>query len=367
MIFSFFLYNSIVFLATFFAWLSERYKSKIFYIISFLIVFIPSAIRENIGGDYNGYVNYFNNIYSINYLEPVFTLLIKFIRLFSVNSQWLFAIVAFITYYLIWFLAAKFRKKYIIILSYLLILYLSSYSGIKLGLALTLCLLGLYYLCINCKIKYIIFMLLAVGTHYSTFVIFIISFFYKIRLTYVKLIFIFIGLIVIAFLPMADIILNSPLLKLTQYSNYINSRFNSSVTISLLGYMSLLLIPFIILVNYFLEKYFLIQKQAQDFNFTNLSIILLIGFVFSVILSGEMYIFTRFRDLFSIYLIFCIMYITNFNLIKIKLNMFTVNVSYIICALQLLVFERSIYFATYYITTGLRINPYQTFLTHYFN
>ncbi len=58
-------YNFIFFSSTFFVWLSEKghtYFDRIIILsIAFLIIFLPSAIRYDIGVDYLNYLEIYNN------------------------------------------------------------------------------------------------------------------------------------------------------------------------------------------------------------------------------------------------------------------------------------------------------------------
>lgn len=74
-----------------------RFLSKI---ITICILFIPAAIRFDIGSDYNSYIDIFYTIANgktINNLESGWVLLNKFIIYFTPNAQWIIALSALLT------------------------------------------------------------------------------------------------------------------------------------------------------------------------------------------------------------------------------------------------------------------------------
>ncbi len=104
-------YNFIFFSSTFFVWLSEKsrtyFDKMILLFIAFLIVFLPSAIRYDIGVDYLNYLEIYNNEWFKDYInkEPsfyfinlVFKNLDVHFQLLIVTFAFIFTIVAFKAY-----------------------------------------------------------------------------------------------------------------------------------------------------------------------------------------------------------------------------------------------------------------------------
>lgn len=101
---------------SFFAWLTSLAKNKItMKILGFLTILIPTvvaAIRENVGTDYNNYVDIFNGIPIRDNLEIGFTTLVDVIKLFSDNVTILFFILQWLISYFI-LKTLLYYKKYI--------------------------------------------------------------------------------------------------------------------------------------------------------------------------------------------------------------------------------------------------------------
>lgn len=97
-------YSLIVFLSTFFIFISDRakYKSdKLFLIfLSFITIFIPSAIRYDIGTDYGSYIEIYNNLEEHEYIEKGFYYLNKILLSINADSQLVIIISSFIYFYI---------------------------------------------------------------------------------------------------------------------------------------------------------------------------------------------------------------------------------------------------------------------------
>ncbi|MBS7828722.1 EpsG family protein [Wohlfahrtiimonas chitiniclastica] len=125
----------------------EQVKLKLILLLAaFLIVTIPSAIRFEIGTDYYGYINIFNNINNYSHIELGFAYLTKFIRIFTDNPQWGIAVYAFLFSTLI-FLSYPKEDAYIFNFIVWLIMLFPSFNIVRHSLAIALTLLSLkqYY------------------------------------------------------------------------------------------------------------------------------------------------------------------------------------------------------------------------------
>lgn len=109
-----FVYVTSVAISSMFAWLAQfvkRIKDKdvptrivrrmgvVFFFLSFLIIFLLSGFRVDVGLDSPSYVRIFNDIYTYDftYFEPGFRLLITTIQYFTTDPQWLFIISSLLT------------------------------------------------------------------------------------------------------------------------------------------------------------------------------------------------------------------------------------------------------------------------------
>lgn len=101
-----------------FAWLYQSFKdipprnfvlqvlrrlAPSFFILSIVPLLLLSAFRVGVGVDFNSYADWFDNLYDYDYayFEPGFTAMIRFIQLFTLDSQWLFIVSSLITLTLI--------------------------------------------------------------------------------------------------------------------------------------------------------------------------------------------------------------------------------------------------------------------------
>lgn len=125
----------------------EQVKLKlILLLLAFLIVTIPSAIRFEIGTDYYGYINIFNNVDQISHIEVGFTYLTKLIRIFTDNPQWGIAVYAFLFSALI-FLSYPKEDAYLFNFIVWVVLLFPSFNIVRHSLAIACVLLSLkqYY------------------------------------------------------------------------------------------------------------------------------------------------------------------------------------------------------------------------------
>jgi hypothetical protein len=152
-----------------------------FYLsISFFILWFFSAYRMA-GTDYQTYRIIFKNIRNnafIKYhnIEPGFVLLSKFIRLLTKSEITFIAIISFITLYLVYSSIVYFSNKIhvgVAVFAYTTIFYLQSYSLIRIYLASAIILFASRYLFEKRYIHFVLFILLAMGIHTSSIVIFL--------------------------------------------------------------------------------------------------------------------------------------------------------------------------------------------------
>lgn len=144
-------YSFILLSSTFFVRLSERGRTKfdrwVLLGIAFLLVFIPAAIRYDIGTDFLSYVGIFNNkalLEDYKYKEPAFYFVNWLFGSFGLSAQWAIATFAFL------FTAVAFKsypRKNAWLLHFLFfsMLWLFSLSGMRQAVALSFCMLALFY------------------------------------------------------------------------------------------------------------------------------------------------------------------------------------------------------------------------------
>ena len=135
---TFVLYNSILLLSTFFIYLSDKISGKygkLFFVsIAFLILYLPAAIRFNIGSDYLSYKDIFYTIASSSAVkyELGFVYLNKIIYFFGFGYETLVAVSSFIAY-AIFFKSYPIKGAWVIHFLFVCSLYLYLYSNIRSG------------------------------------------------------------------------------------------------------------------------------------------------------------------------------------------------------------------------------------------
>ena len=106
----------------------------LFWSLVFLSLFVPAAIRYDIGTDY--YKVYVPEFFStepdmgVNRWEPGFVAIADFVLNHRLDVQWMFAISSFITYMLV-LLAFPRKGFHLCLFGYFVACYLSSYNGVR--------------------------------------------------------------------------------------------------------------------------------------------------------------------------------------------------------------------------------------------
>lgn len=132
-------YNFIVLSSTFFVYFSEkckyRFDRNILLFIALLIIFIPSAIRYNIGTDFPSYINIYNKLENYTHMEAGFYYINKFLRFINAHAQWSIAVLAFIFSYAA---ISSYPKKdaWILHLAFTLSLLFFSFNGVRQAIAI---------------------------------------------------------------------------------------------------------------------------------------------------------------------------------------------------------------------------------------
>ena len=300
-------YNIILFSSTFFVYLSEKGRRKIdrqFLLgIAFLLVFVPSAIRYDIGTDYMAYKEIYENpVRLIKHLkEPGFYFVNWFLSKIGAHFQWMFASFAFI------FTAVAFKaypKKGAWLLHFLFfsMLWFFSFNGMRQAIALAWCLLALVYFFDR---KYLCFFILTlIGAIFHQSALFItaiglmalipLSFNFKTRIAPI----IFISIIIVTFVSMNIVLVYiEQILKFagfTVYASYFSNvkHFITRDFGSGLGVLAKVLFSLYIILN---------TKQLLQFNKNYwLLICLIVVYTVGVVLANNIIIFGRMANTFIV-------------------------------------------------------------------
>lgn len=169
-------YNSILLGSTFFVWLSEKGKGgleRYFFLgIAFLLVFLPAAMRFDVGTDYFSYVDIYENPSRLEwykYKEPLFYFVNWFYQSAGAHFQWMFATFAFI-FVVVAFKVYPRRKAWVLHLALIALLYFQSFNIVRQAVAMVFCLWALKELVHNHNLKFIFLCLVASLFHQSALV-----------------------------------------------------------------------------------------------------------------------------------------------------------------------------------------------------
>lgn len=171
---TYFLYLSILTFSTAFVWLYEKADcpiiARLMLFIAFLIVFLPAALRYNIGTDYWSYVDMFQEIKNgyPSQEEIAWLWLNVFIAKTGLDVQWIFVISSFITYLFI-FKAYPKDGAWILHFVFICSFYLISYSTVRGGVAFAIMFFAIVqYIQTRRLFRFYIFLLLALLFHKSS-------------------------------------------------------------------------------------------------------------------------------------------------------------------------------------------------------
>lgn len=366
MIETFIIYNFILLSSTTLIFYSEKcryhFDRNILLFLAWSIVFIPAAIRYNIGIDYRGYVAIYNAITEnqSSYVEPGFKTLIQLVKSIFDNATGLFVITSALIYYLV-FKAYPNKKAYIINYVFIGMFYLLSYTFIRSYIVLGFTLLAvMIYLQYKkyALLKFFFLIILATLFHKSAIILLVLPLFQKklmpwLLKKYNLIILALLMLILIFRFQLVDLIIYSPLIEMIGYSHYLtNEHYMKRVTLGsglgVLFKIIILLLPIIF------------AKQLINFNPRFSIIISSCIYAFIALSLGLTYfIFDRIQYLFFFaYFLspYSVMIVADTSKHKLIIKMFT----YIILLGIFILFQKEISSNQSSFCEGHRSSPYVT-------
>lgn len=304
-------YNFILLSSTFFVWLSERmhYKLDRWFLlgIAFLLVFVPAAIRYDIGTDYVNYLAIYEGTSATKTLEPykfkepLFYFVNWFYQSIDAHFQWVFATFAFI------FTAVAFKaypKKNAWLLHFLFfsMLWFFSFNGMRQAVALAWCLLAMFNFFERKYFAFFVFSFIGATFHQSALLITLagvaalipLGSIFKSRIAPIF----FIGFIAFTLVSMNIVLLYMEqllnILGMTKYANYFSSstHFIERDFGTGLGVLAKVLFSIYIILN---SAQFL--KANKNYW---LLIVLVLAYAVGVVLANNIIIFGRMADTFVI-------------------------------------------------------------------
>lgn len=359
-------YNLILILSTFFVFCSEKvvgkYNRTIFLALSFLAIFLPAAIRYNIGSDYWSYVELYNAVgsgdpvpielgtfglmYILNYLE--------------LSVEWFFVITSFIIYF-IYFLSLPEKGAAIYHFAYMVTSYLVTYNLIRSALAFSFILLFIKLFLMKKNFYFLVIVFFAAFIFHKSSVLLIVL----LAFIYFNISRIFngffgkilgIGFLIFCFLKIDYLILKIVelnILDIFGYGHYVETGYFQEVEMSTgLGFLlniSILFIPILIHNN-------IKNKMLYDKLVVNSSLLLLLA----SIAMASIGIFSRLQRFFIFGFIFSAhyMFFIEKKLLKSMAIIFLVFWG-------ILFFEISIIKSKSDVCGGSRVSPYVSIFNKY--
>lgn len=355
--FTYFLYNFILVVCSFFAYYAEHDKMRFVRVISrvivFLALFLPAALRYETGTDYGSYVDIFYKT-TPGSQEYSWYLFNSFIRSLGLSVQWVFVFSSFLIYFPICFFTKRTNFFYLIFLYIILLFYFKSFNTIRQFIAVSFIISSFSFYEKRNFLLSIIFSLLACSFHVSTVLFFCVLLFglVKYKNEKVPLVLCCFGVVFLTLfnvLELSLVLLSSFGFK---YAVYLNKpEFLEKMALGTgMGVLISLLPSF-----YALSKTKQINKQFGNKSFyITLSII----YILSYFLAVQFIIMGRVRDIFSF-----VPVLTSGYAFKSK-GKYRKIIVVVICFLLILVFERNIYMQTRD-TFSNSIYPYYSIFSKY--
>lgn len=300
-------YNFILLSSTFFVWLSEkmRYKLDRWLVlgVAFLLVFIPAAVRYDIGVDYSSYLRIYESGSYVNYQfkEPAFYFINWFLDSIGAHFQWLFAVFAFI-FTAVAFKAYPRKNAWLLHFLFFSMLWFPSFNIIRQEISIAFCMLALLNYFDRRYLWFFILTVLASLFHQSALLITLTGVIALIPLP--KFLkskvapLVILGLLAIALVSMSlllvyiEQILN--LMGLTKYANYFNNsrHFIPRDFGTGLGVLAKVLFSIFLIIN--VKRFISTNKNYW------LLIILIALYALGTVLANQIIIFGRMADTFVV-------------------------------------------------------------------
>lgn len=318
--------------------------------LCFLVMFIPAALRYDIGTDYSFYVDAYNFQSSLSGYEYGFRVIVNCLKMFSFSSQSLFVFTSFLIYAPICFFLKR-EGFFLKLVLFLLIFYLYSYNIIRNSIALSFLLIALEQYFYGHKFRAYLIYAFACVFHYSMF--FFIPFFLLDYVYFNKKILVLIFMLVfyMVFTNKIFVFFSSPLFLNSKYGIYMGSIHSNETDIGTgFGVLLYLLVP-ITTLTVFLIKYDVKIKMY---------VYMLFFYVVSYLLALKIQIFGRLSDIFSISLICLIPYMFKHLSKRIRCVKYIVYMSYL---LFFLLYQAQIIMnVKNNVSGGHGINPYESII-----
>lgn len=315
------IYYSIIFMSTFFAFLSDKFAykkngiyrvNKIFWCISFLILYIPVAFRAS-GVDHQDYLNIYGGIANegLNYWnvyrgfpEPLYAMLNWIVSIIFNDFQYVYIISAFISLFFVYLGFSRNIKKVdisICIWMFGVTYYFYMYGLVRYSIAIGILIYAHKYIDIDKK-KYILWCITASGFHYSSLTMILVCLFIgkksegnvsiKEVNKFIFNILIILPISMIIIFILSKIFYNSAIVL--RYKDYFNMSLNIS---ALNGFVWIFPIIFIVLI--FRTKY--LNKMDNSLTYFKLFLIGILLILMSTFININRIVFLFFHIFYYFY------------------------------------------------------------------
>jgi hypothetical protein len=353
-------YNFIVLSSTFFVYLSEKGRSYVdrwvLLCIAFLLVFVPSAIRYDVGVDFFSYISIYENLEYRSDLEKGFYFINWILKSINAHPQWSIVTFAFI-FTAIAFYGFPKKNRWLIFLAFILTMWFFSFNGIRQAIAVAFSVWAVKLFLNNKIIQFTLVMIVAGLFHQSAWLVIPIGYialvplpkFFQNYLIPILMIG-FIGFVYFKaniLFGVFEQVLNT--IGMIKYANYFSNitHFVGNHSGTNLGILIILLFCL-----YFISisKYIIFQGSQY-----RLLIYFVFGYAVSTVLAVQIVIFSRMQITFIIGIIYAIYVLWDMQIYR-KLNKL-IALLYIIFLLASFI-KLSIGTPTFY--ADPKRNPYQT-------
>lgn len=274
----------------------NKYLAVELKFLCFLLLFIPAAVRLNIGSDYQSYVSIFNRVCAGReiYQEFGWMLINLFVARVKLHHQWVFVISSFLTYVFLFF--TKKKDAWIVLVVYFLYLYTTSYNAVRNAISIAMFWYSCCCLWKGKRLRGFVFVLLSTLFHSSAYLyipVYIAMCFVRMN-KWVTICIAVIGYILFARLHFAQRILESPVFAMFSYAHYATSA-KGSAAVKINSGLGMLLRHFYLFLMYCLCD----EKRCPQKEFSSISVLFLL-LLFTDVLSTQIFIFYRLRDCFIV-------------------------------------------------------------------
>lgn len=342
---TYFFYNLLLLSVVVFGYKAEYTNGKRVRFFSrvcvFLSLFVPAAIRLEVGYDYDNYSNIYEGVKLSAIAEPGYLFLQEFARFYQLDTQWIFVLSSFVMYFPICFFIG--RKSYFLIVTfYTLYVYLESLSFVRQYMAVSFLICGLYYYLYSLgKKKWLYFSFASLLFHLSSALYLLTIPFRKFVIKHSLIVW---GIVLISYvfiirLSFTDFVFGLAALIMPSYAAYATTGWNVDTELgSGLGVVTRLLIPLCVL---FYRKKLLFQNKKNCYLVSLSLLYIIVNF-----LTVKIQIFGRLNDLFSFVILFGVSELLQMNSINRKV------IVILLLFFSLSLFEKNI----------MHVYPYQSIL-----